>query len=483
MHLEIDRIRAKRLTTPWPQFLQLLQITGLRGWNGQTIRFEFPVCAIAGENGSGKSTVLKAAAAAYAHPGGTAKSFAPGKFFPDTPWEEIPHASLTYQVVQGDRTTNHSINKPAERWRFPANRPQRNVIFQDISRTLPLESTIGYAYIANRNAREVSASQLDPEITRYYSSIMGREYGDARFALSDVDENRMVGVVRQDNLQFSQFHQGAGESSSLELLSLLQNVPDYALILIDEVEASLHPRSQRRMMHFLLYLARTKMLQIVVSTHSPYILEELPPDGRILLERGSNGISVLYGVTVDFAINRMDDIRKPELFVFVEDKESKTLVETILRKKDAAKLCRMEIIHIGAANMVSAISVVASKERFPVPAVGILDADQEAAQNCLKLPGTAAPENQVINDIRQNDVALNKLAVRLGIALQDLQRVVTNVITIPDHHQWLAQISTEISQSKDYLWESMSQIWIDECVAEDQIQTLCAAICEKLPHD
>lgn len=72
----------------WPLFLQSVRMAGIRGWTGQTINFRFPVVAIAGENGAGKSTVLKAAAAAYAiNASGAAAgghTFSPDDFFPNT---------------------------------------------------------------------------------------------------------------------------------------------------------------------------------------------------------------------------------------------------------------------------------------------------------------------------------------------------------------------------------------------------------------
>ena len=81
MHQEVNRIRAKMGTAPWPKYLSSLQIHNLHGWNGQLVRFPFPVTVIAGENGSGKSTILKAAAAAYTNDI-LGKSFAIGTFFP-----------------------------------------------------------------------------------------------------------------------------------------------------------------------------------------------------------------------------------------------------------------------------------------------------------------------------------------------------------------------------------------------------------------
>ena len=260
MHREVDRIRSKRAQNPWPKYLSSVQIDGLRGWTGEEVRFEFPVTVICGENGSGKSTVLKAAAAAYRHPSEPGQTYYPSTFFPDTPWEQVTNAVLIYKLREGTNDRTFSVRKRSARWRFQKNRPRRHVVVQDVSRTLPLDATVGYAYISKRTAQEVSAQTLSPELTTYYSSIMGRAYSTARFALSSVDSERQVGVVQHEGLQFSQFHQGAGESATLDLISLLQNVPDTALVVLDEAEASLHPRSQRRLIHFLLWLARTKQL-------------------------------------------------------------------------------------------------------------------------------------------------------------------------------------------------------------------------------
>ncbi|PCC84080.1 AAA family ATPase, partial [Pseudomonas aeruginosa] len=46
-----------RTGTSWPKRLEWIELTGIRGWSGQRVDFGFPVVALVGENGSGKSTV------------------------------------------------------------------------------------------------------------------------------------------------------------------------------------------------------------------------------------------------------------------------------------------------------------------------------------------------------------------------------------------------------------------------------------------
>jgi predicted ATP-dependent endonuclease of OLD family len=341
MHREIQQIRAKRLNAPWPKYLRSVVITGLRGWNGQEVRFDFPVLAIAGENGSGKSTVLKVAAAAYAQPLEDKPSFYPGSFFVDSAWDRVSGATLTYKITEGTQERTFSITKKATRWRWPK-RPVREVIFQDISRTLPIEATAGYAYIAKRDQTERSAVQLSNDMTKCYSAVLGRKYENVRIAVSRDYISRPVGVVQCSGQEYSQFHQGAGEDATLDLMGLLENVSDTSLILIDEVEASLHPRSQRRLIHFLLWLARKKHIQVIVSTHSPYVLEELPPEARVFISRGTAGVDILYGVSPNYALNRMDDIERPDLYLYTEDVESSGVLLEILRAR-GVELSRLKI--------------------------------------------------------------------------------------------------------------------------------------------
>jgi len=56
------RLLANRWSqNPWPQHLEWIEIDGLRGWGGQRIDFAFPIVAVVGENGAGKSTIIQAA--------------------------------------------------------------------------------------------------------------------------------------------------------------------------------------------------------------------------------------------------------------------------------------------------------------------------------------------------------------------------------------------------------------------------------------
>ena len=76
----------------------------------------------------------------------------------------------------------------------------------------------------------------------------------------------------------------AGEHAILLLSKEITQLKG-ALVLIDEVEAGLHPWAQQQLMLNLQQLALRNDLQIIVTSHSLVVLNSVPFNGRIFLER------------------------------------------------------------------------------------------------------------------------------------------------------------------------------------------------------
>jgi len=156
---EVRKIREQYLSGLWPKFLEMISIDGLRGWSGQSINFNFPIVAIVGENGIGKSTILKTAACAYNNDVG-ARTFYPSNFFMVTLWDKVQNVRLNYRIKQGDQVHSFRISKHTKKWGYPEKQYRRKVYIFDIARTLPLDATVGYAKIAKQAVSEVSSLEL-----------------------------------------------------------------------------------------------------------------------------------------------------------------------------------------------------------------------------------------------------------------------------------------------------------------------------------
>jgi len=270
----------------WPKRLDAIEVRGLRGWTGQRIDFtDFPITALVGENGAGKSTILQAAASVYRGPLKRMK-FA-SAFFPDTPWEKVEKAQIKWWVREGQQSLDGSIRKDSSRWRGNPDRRERHVENIDLSRIQPVSARVGYFRLAKPQHKEVSADSFDQERLARLSNIMGKPYDIASMSLTDFDKIRLVPVITHHGIKYSGFHGGAGETTMVELLK--SDIPKYSLVLIDEIETSLHPRSQRRLMRDLAEISRVREVQIILSTHSPYVLEELPELARLYIWEGAAG--------------------------------------------------------------------------------------------------------------------------------------------------------------------------------------------------
>lgn len=475
---EIETIRGQFQSGLWPQFLQMVSINGLRTWSGQPVEFNFPVVAVVGENGSGKSTLLKAAACAYAHDDKD-KRFYPSNFFVETVWDRIQGVKIDFRIRRGPNVESYRITKPTQRWRVPENAPKRNVFLLDISRTLPLDASVGYAKIARSAASEIESAEINDDFRARLSHVLSRNYTKARFALSDVDAKRQVGLLEREWGELSQFHQGAGEDATLDLFRVLQGIPQYSLLLIDEVEASLHPRAQRRLVKFLLWLARQRRVQIILTTHSPYVLQELPQEARILLLTGPQELNVVYGVSPEFAMSRLDDEIHPDAYVFVEDREAGILLREILASTDetAEILRRIQISHVGPSNVVSLLGSLGKSGKLPYPSVAVVDGDNSDI-NCLKLPGNVAPERLVYNGLK--GAGWPNLPQRFGIGAGSLFAALDDAILQPDHHDWNTMVGDQVLKSSTSVWEILANEWCKVCLDANDRKAIADGILDTI---
>lgn len=464
----------------WPKFLEFVTVDGIRGWEGQTVQFRFPVVVIAGENGAGKSTILKASAAAYGEDPSAASSLAqtysPDDFFPTTPWETVSGAQLTYQVKQGINSHHYQVRKPTSRWRGMPERPKRPIFFLDISRTQPIDTLIGYGRIAMaKMADENYSAAINDAYLGFLSRVLDRTYASGEIVQSN---NKQVGILESGGRRYSNFHQGAGEDATADLVALLQHAPRNSLVIIDEVEASLHPRAQRRLMTELIQLAGDNRLQIIVSTHSQYILEQLPSEARLVLTTDRDGVKeVIYGATTELALSLMDDEAHPELIMYCEDEEAEYIIQRFIAYTDPDSLARIKVVVAGPASSVKTLGLMSHEERLSDPVMGVLDGDQPASPGCVVIPGGAPPERAVYGSLTEEGWRI--VAERLGVREGDLADGWEHAQRIPEkHHVWTARIVEKLPAHirKSRVWEAACDVWIadmlDEQVRKEFVDSL-----------
>ncbi len=84
-----------------------------------------------------------------------------------------------------------------------------------------------------------------------------------------------------------------GTMLTLGLLTVLKNPKQPNLVFLDDVEQGLHPKAQRELMTvFKEIIQDNQNLQIIFSTHSPYIIDELVPSQVHILNNTNSGFTI-----------------------------------------------------------------------------------------------------------------------------------------------------------------------------------------------
>jgi ABC-type Mn2+/Zn2+ transport system ATPase subunit len=115
----------------YKRYVLQLRMHNVRSFADQEIRFDFPITALIGTNGGGKSTVLGAAALAY-------KTVKPGQFFPKSNVSDNSMANWKIEYELLDRPGNakavmRNARFVAQKWRRD-NAPDRDVVIIPIQR-------------------------------------------------------------------------------------------------------------------------------------------------------------------------------------------------------------------------------------------------------------------------------------------------------------------------------------------------------------
>lgn len=291
-----EQLRAKRPHMQY--FLEAVRLQGIRGIADLRVEFTYPVSVIAGENAAGKSTVLFAAACAYAVPGTGPRTFVPSTLFPSFRPKAGDRADPAGPVViEYDHKTPDGrlpmIWRYGKGWnrsfrgRAGAKQPQRPVYLRTLA-NLSNPSEVRGILSASRRAATTAERPLTPSQIEFAQQVLPFRYAEVVDLAFGTNSRSLLFAEQRGGAAYSELHMAAGERSIFRLAQEVAQAKG-ALILIDEIEAGLHPWIQQLLMLQLQQVAIRNDLQIVVTTHSPVILDSVPRDARIFLTRDLDG--------------------------------------------------------------------------------------------------------------------------------------------------------------------------------------------------
>lgn len=453
----------------------------LRGLEDLKLHFRYPITAISGKNGTGKSTILACVACAYHNtPLGfkTLLRKTPYYTFSDffiQSSEEIPPAGIHIRYQFLNDKWRKTPNIPTgiglawqSRWKFLfgrwnnyASRVDRNVVFFGIERVVPhAEKSVSKSY--RRAFQKASAGGYEPEVAAAVGRILGRPYDE--FYYKQHSKYRLP-LVKSKGRVYSGFNMGAGENTLFEIFSTIHACTGSLFLVIDEIELGLHEEAQVQMIRELKKVCAKRHIQIICTTHSPRILGALPPEGRIHLEKIGDAVRVLPDISPKYAAGLLSGVKEAELDIYCEDEIAASVLSLALPNDIRS---RVQITPIGSSAAVIRQLVAKFKDKSDRGVCGFLDGDkvlkkaehvnlflkalekvrnpQDATQwieNRLAfLPGNTWPERWILS--KHEEGAFDALVNELGVP-SDFLKDCVDVALLSEQHDELYLLSNKLN--------------------------------------
>lgn len=341
------------------------------------IDFTFPVTFLVGKNGSGKSSILHSL---YGSPSN--KNI--GDYWFETAIDPIIDNELRNRYIYGYKSNgviNEVLYQRAPRAGNPdyweTARPLKSLGMPNETRVNPIEMTVEYldfrselnafdkffyflefkkerfpkkqdllrffskklklafennsieSYYKQKNELKVLLSQI---LTQKISEILGKSYTTIEIIKHNFFKDWGYSIrVKSESKSYTEAFSGSGESAVILLAYKISLLPNNSLIILDEPETSLHPGAQRRLVEYLIDISIANKHQIVVSTHSPDIIDGMPENSiKTIYTTDNDKFDIINSQNFNLAFIELDKLSHEKKTILYEDTLVGKICHTVL---------------------------------------------------------------------------------------------------------------------------------------------------------
>lgn len=472
------------------QVLKSADFWKLKGLKNVHIDFSESLTAIMGVNGSGKTTVIHALACAFS-PEENGYNYKFSYFFPpntDSRWAGS-NFSLLFEGEDG-RQIEKKYLKQKDRWapRY-ASQPKRDIYYIGIESCLPeVEKNYSSGSISYKST--ILNEKSNVEIIKEAAQILNKNY---EYLIDNKYKAKtLIGVQLESGLKYSSLSMGAGEQRVIKILKILRKATAYSLVLIDEIDLLLHVSSLKKLIKKIYFIAKSKNIQIIFTTHS---LEMMNLSDYVKVQyldhyNPSEEKTLVYDRITSDLIYALTEKKSIPHTIYCEDNFAKAIIETILIEEGLKKI--IDVVTFGAIEnaFTLAASWFISKNEIIKNNLIVIDGDkytteaEKLGQIKKKITGTEAnigdkQENAVkcitqfiLPESTSPEKYFHSLIIKHIPEDNELYKIANGIEAVENSHDWMNKICEQANMRID----TIVSIVIREIYNTDDFQIYCKNI-------
>jgi predicted ATPase len=472
----------KTFQRPYPNRYESLSFDHLQCLGSGRVEFTSGITAIVGGNGVGKSTLVSAVGEVLE---------GAGALLPSENRARVRGSSLRARIVEGGAIRTVNIVPGAEdtrqisgddlqvegRWLEPA-----HWAFKTRAKVLEDENFSDLL-------EPIDPIHLEGDELSLASFLTGKTYSDCEiYEIQDYAGFERFPYFRVDSngSQYSTESMGQGELALLLTLWVIRDLPMNSILILEEPETHVSPRSQAALMTYVASQCVKKGLWVVVTTHSPIVVSKIPRQSLRLLVRDGGNISILDNPHHHQVASILGGAFGYEGIVLVEDEAAKRFTVCLLEEIDADLARQFEIVVCGSNGQVVAATKAFPRTKNWLSVVGVLDGDQRGANleaghwPVVFLPGHQSPEETLLARLYRADAA-GHLAVILQRQPHDVTAAKDAAAGL-DPHDRLLEVGRNLGLSAVEMTRSLVKLWLaddeSQLAAREFLQSLRASFNE-----
>jgi hypothetical protein len=339
------------------------------------------------------------------------------------------------------------------------------------------------------NLEPLTPQHLTADELKIASYLIGKSYSDiAIYEIADYASFERFPYFRAtaSSTTYGSEGMGRGELALLLVYWTLRDLKRDSILVLEEPETHVSPKSQDCLMNILAKFTLEKGMWTIITTHSPTIIRRIPPEHLRLLARGTGLADVQQNVSkLDIALLLGGGVRLSGAFL-VEDQATKEFLTAVLDEKAAGILKQYEIVSATSESCITATLKNMPNTGNWLTLVGAYDGDMRATVTgegfnwpYVFLPGTIAPEDQLVGHLKSLQNSADVLAAELHKTAEQLKLALNHVAGI-DPHDFFTELGRVLNLHPAVIRAASVRIWLQNAenrtAADNFIGELQAAI-------